>query len=870
MRGARLALGMALVAVAAGVATAADPAHPPTVLLLFSLRSTAPAVSEIEASFRGEVEKTYGAPVDLQVEYLDLPDASVVPYARRLVVLLQERYAGRRLDVVVVEEGQALRFLLENREALFPGVPVVFTDVTRRSLTGLRLPPDVTGAFQVLEGQRTVRVALDLHPEARRVVLVGGSSPADLAFEAFARKLVEARSPGLETLSLGGLPLDEQLRRLSALPRDSVVVFVSYRADSLGRSMVSRDVLRRVTQASSAPVYGAATVWLGLGIVGGDLIDFRVLGARAAILTSRILRGESPAAIPPIEEPVSSLQFDWRELRRWGIDEARLPEGSVVLFREKTLWSEHGRTILGGIALLIAQTLLIGALLVARRQRIRAQAGLREAEQRYRTVADFTHDWEFWRLPDETFAYVSPSCAHLTGYEAAEFYRRPSLLNEMILPEDRPRWDDHGHLALAGAGAPGLEMRIRRADGQVRWIEHVCLPVKGEDGRFLGLRGSNRDVTEKKESEEQLRKALAEVQRLRERLEADNTYLREQVEPSFEGIIGRSDVLRYVLSRVQQVAPTSSTVLLQGETGVGKELVAHAIHNLSPRQARPLVKLNCAALPPSLIESELFGHEKGAFTGAIAQRKGRFEIADGSTLFLDEIGELPLDLQAKLLRVIQDGELERVGGTTTIKTDVRLVAATHRRLDEEVKAGRFREDLWYRLNVFPITMPPLRQRREDIPPLVQHFVEKHCRKVGRPVLQLSQGTMRDLQAHDWPGNVRELEAVVERAVITSTGPALRIGEEMSARPSVAATSQAPAPTGAAEGPPAVGSAKRLVDLERNHIVATLERTYWRLEGEDGAAALLGMNPSTLRSRMRKHGIRRPDGRPPADPPRREG
>ncbi len=317
------------------------------------------------------------------------------------------------------------------------------------------------------------------------------------------------------------------------------------------------------------------------------------------------------------------------------------------------------------------------------------------------------------------------------------------------------------------------------------------------------------------------------------------------------------------------MAPTSSTVLLQGETGVGKELVAHAIHNLSPRRARPLVKLNCAALPPSLVESELFGHEKGAFTGAVAQRKGRFEIADGSTLFLDEIGELPLDLQAKLLRVIQEGEFERVGGTTTLRADVRLVAATNRRLDEEVKAGRFREDLWYRLNVFPITMPPLRQRREDIPPLVQHFVEKHCRSVGRPVLQVSQGTMADLQGHDWPGNVRELEAVVERAVITSPGPALRIGDEMNARPSVPATAEAPAPTEAADTAPAAG-AKRLTDLERDHILATLERTYWRLEGEDGAAALLGMNPSTLRSRMRKHGIRRPDRRPPAGPPRREG
>ena len=365
----------------------------------------------------------------------------------------------------------------------------------------------------------------------------------------------------------------------------------------------------------------------------------------------------------------------------------------------------------------------------------------------------------------------------------------------------------------------------------MRWVDHVCSPVTGDAGTFLGVRGSNRDVTEKKESEAQLRKALTEIGRLRERLEADNTYLREQVEPGrgFEGIIGQSDVLHYVLSRVQQVAPTSSTVLLQGETGVGKELVAHAIHNLSPRQARPLVKLNCAALPPSLVESELFGHEKGAFTGAVAQRKGRFEIADGSTLFLDEIGELPLELQAKLLRVIQDGELERVGGTTTLKTDVRLVAATNRNLDEEVKAGRFREDLWYRLNVFPITMPPLRQRREDIPQLVQHFVEKHCRKMGRPVLQVSEGTMQDLQAHDWPGNVRELEAVVERAVITSKGPALRIGDDRGpGAPADGAAADRPAPAGEVVGgevvgPARAGSVKTLADLERDHIVATLEQ-----------------------------------------------
>ncbi len=567
--------------------------------------------------------------------------------------------------------------------------------------------------------------------------------------------------------------------------------------------------------------------------------------------------------------------FDWRQLERWGIAEERLPAGSVVLFREKTLWSEHRGTILGGLAVLLAQALLIGTLLVERRGRVAAQSGLEEAERRYRTVADFTHDWEYWRRPDGSFAYVSPSGRRTTGYEAAEFEQRPSLLDEIVLEEDRPLWREHDENARIGGGSSQLEFRIRRADGQVRWIEHVCSPVTGDAGGFLGVRGSNRDVTEKKRSEEELRAALAEIQRLRDRLEADNTYLREQVEPEigFEGIIGRSDVLRYVLSRVQQVAPTSSTVLLQGETGVGKELVAHALHNLSPRRARPLVKLNCAALPPSLVESELFGHEKGAFTGAVALRKGRFEIADGSTLFLDEVGELPLELQAKLLRVIQDGELERVGGTTTLKTDVRLVAATNRRLDEEVRAGRFREDLWYRLNVFPITMPPLRQRREDIPALVQHFVEKHCRKQGRPVLQVSQGTMQDLQAHEWPGNVRELEAVVERAVITSTGEALRIGDDHGPRaPEASTEADRPAPTGEttgsapAGGPAPAGSAKTLVDLERDHIVATLERTYWRLEGENGAAALLGLNPSTLRSRMRKHGIVRPGDRSAGTPP----
>jgi PAS domain S-box-containing protein len=544
--------------------------------------------------------------------------------------------------------------------------------------------------------------------------------------------------------------------------------------------------------------------------------------------------------------------FDWRELERWKIDEGRLPAGSVVLYREKTLWSEYRWHLLGILVLMLLQWAVIGALLRARRSRARAEADLRAAEGRFRTVADFTYDWEYWKRPDGEFAYVSPSCVRTTGHEAEEFYRRPSLASELIVEEDREAWEAHRLEAMAGRSPRGLEFRIRRNDGEVRWIEHVCTKVTGEGGEFLGVRGSNRDISKRKQSEVELRRALSEIERLRERLEADNTYLREQLEPGqgFEGIVGSSDAMRYVHSKAQQVAPTSSTVLLLGETGVGKDLVARAIHSLSPRRERPLVKLNCAALPPSLVESELFGHEKGAFTGAIGLRKGRFEIADGSTLFLDEIGELPMELQAKLLRVIQDGEFERVGGAATLRTDVRLIAATNRHLDAEVKAGRFRADLWYRLNVFPITVPPLRQRREDIPQLVRFFVEKHCRRTGKPPLEVLRGAMSDLESHEWPGNVRELESVVERAVISSAGPTLRLGPEFSHdRPAAVPGAADPA------------SARTLTQLERDHIVSTLEQSYWRLEGESGAAARLGINPSTLRSRMRKHGIQRPGSRP---------
>jgi DNA-binding NtrC family response regulator len=320
-------------------------------------------------------------------------------------------------------------------------------------------------------------------------------------------------------------------------------------------------------------------------------------------------------------------------------------------------------------------------------------------------------------------------------------------------------------------------------------------------------------------------------------------YLVEEIRGDRHSIVGDSPALHRVLEQISQVAPTDSTVLIQGETGTGKELVARAIHDAGARRERPLVKLNCAALPRELVESELFGHEKGAFTGAMQQRRGRFELADGGTLFLDEVGELPLEAQAKLLRVLQEREFERVGGTRSLQVDVRVIAATNRDLQSQVAAGRFRPDLFYRLNVFPITVPPLRERRNDIARLVPHFAAKTARKLGRTLDGIAPGFIERASAYDWPGNIRELENVVERAMIMSRGSMLDGAALLSS-----SASQALAVTVQVDG--------TLEELERAHIRRVLEGTRWVIEGERGAARILGLNPSTLRGRLRKLGIRK--------------
>jgi PAS domain S-box-containing protein len=419
---------------------------------------------------------------------------------------------------------------------------------------------------------------------------------------------------------------------------------------------------------------------------------------------------------------------------------------------------------------------------------------------------------------------------------------------EHLHPDDRQRvMDQRRELHEGRLEQLNVEYRYRHPSHGEKWLHHVArVTQRDAGGNAVRTFGVLRDISERRRREEALRQSYAEIERLKDRLQAESDYLKAEIKvvhPHGE-VTGQSPAIQKVLRLVEQVAPTDSSVLIRGETGSGKELVAQAIHRLGPRRSHLLVKVNCAALPSGLVESELFGREKGAYTGAMTRQIGRFEVADGSTLFLDEIGELSLELQAKLLRVLETGEFERLGSPRTIKVDVRVIAATNRDLVEEIKTGRFREDLYYRLNVFPIRVPPLRERAEDIPLLVWTFLEELSTRMGKRITQVPRKTMETLQRHPWPGNVRELKNVIEHAAILTTGDTLRVP-----------VLDAAGPAGA---PPAT-----LADAERAAILRALGATGWRIKGPKGAAAALGLNPSTLYSRMKKLGIR-PSG--PAEGP----
>lgn len=451
--------------------------------------------------------------------------------------------------------------------------------------------------------------------------------------------------------------------------------------------------------------------------------------------------------------------------------------------------------------------------------------------------------------------FVNQAAADMVGWELSELVGKSQ---HDVIHHTKP--DGSAYLAkTCPIYAAFKDGKVHQEDSEVFWrkdgssfpVEYVSTPIKDSKGRLIGAVVVFKDITRRKESEralksanEGLQEALKEVQKLQHQLQQENTYLQQEIKltHNFEEIISQSKKFRKVLASIEQVAVTDATVLILGESGTGKELVARAVHNLSKRRGRTLVKVNCAALPANLIESELFGHEKGAFTGALNKKIGRFELAHNGTLFLDEVGEIPLELQPKLLRVLQEGEFERLGSSHTQKVNVRIIAATNRKLETAIEEGTFREDLYYRLHVFPLELPPLRDRTEDISLLTRHFLHKYGSRFGKNVETISNRTMELLQRYNWPGNVRELENIIERAVITSPGNKLELGNalpEMKSRQS---------------------KAKRIVSLEENeraHILRTLESTNWRVSGSRGAAGILGMKRTTLEARMKKLGLQRP-------------
>jgi len=557
-----------------------------------------------------------------------------------------------------------------------------------------------------------------------------------------------------------------------------------------------------------------------------------------SVVGSSIYRYISPADLPPFK---ALIQQGFEEVNKFELTLQDGGEKSVPVLLSAC--SIQGADLPGAVC----------AVMVDITNRKKMEEALKSSETRYRRLFEaapsgiFILDADTGQILDVNFFLVEMlgySHEELIGKQLWEIgaFRDIEATKSIYLELKRK-----GMVRCPDVPLETKEGRLIAADfvGNVYLVNHskvIQCNIQDTTERKFISEALNESLDTLKQQTLDLQAALSEIKELKEQLEAENIYFREEIKikQRHEHIVGQSGALKYALYRAEQVAPSNTTVLVLGETGTGKELIAAAIHDMSPRRDRSMITVNCAALPGNLIESELFGREKGAFTGADSRQVGRFEIANGSTLCLDEIGELPLDLQAKLLRAIQHGQFERLGSSQTINVDVRIIATTNRNLEEEIRKGRFRQDLYYRLNVFPITVPPLRERIEDIPLLVEAAVERYSKKLGKQITSIQKETMTALQEYPWPGNVRELESVIERAVILCRGPILHLSDNLQ-------LSSSPLPS----------VVRTLEETERNQILKILTETRWQIEGKDGAASVLGLHPSTLRARMHKLKIVRP-------------
>jgi PAS domain S-box-containing protein len=993
--------------------------NPKNVLVLASYKSTAPVGYLWERGIRSVFEAETSQRIETHVEYLDLNSFNDDHYIRMLQDVLLHKYAKSMPDLIIPIYNRALGFVLEHGSEIFPEVPVVFAGVEQRYIERQKLGSNVTGLLSTNSYVETLELVFKLHPNTKNVAVISGAGKIGGTWGKNALNALRPYDDQVHIFDLTGLPIQTILEKVANLPDRTVVLYVTLLEDGAGKRFTAPTSVSIISEAANAPVYSFWELVLGHGIVGGYLSSAEEKGKELAEFALGILSGERKINSSPIRESKLRYMFDWSQLKRWSIPEDALPPNSIVRFKKFTVWDRYKGRIMGVIALIVFQTLIISYLLYQHRIRRRAEQTLDErlqfetliaevssefsnlavdkvdwkindalsrigtymnversflfrfnwektefrishlweaegirkdqvvrgvlvreffpwladnlprgkdivipdveelsdaeeackeyeycrhigiqsflilpiqvadsplcaigldsihskkkwskedinhlrilgevfantiarshaeekikaAELKYRTVADFTYDWEYWANVDGKLEYVSPSCERISGYCVQDFIDNPALIREIIVPEDLEKWDEHYCASENELKPREIQLRIQRRDGETRWIEHVCQPVIDNKGSLAGLRVSNRDITERKQAELELQGAYAEITELKDQLETESAYLQEEInlEKNFENIIGQSEELKYVLYQVEQVASTDSSVLILGETGTGKELVARAIHKLSSRSNRVLVKVNCATLPAELIESELFGREKGAFTGAATTQIGRFELAKGSTILLDEIGELPLTLQAKLLQVYESGEFERLGSPKTLYSDARIIASTNRVLEEEVHQGRFREDLWYRIKVFTVTLPPLRQRKADIPLLIKWFMDQLSRKTGKPAVEIPKHTIQALQDYHWPGNVRELKNMVESALITGRGNKMHL--EL---PKISDHT--------------ISDFKPFEEMERDYILQVLKAKSWKVQGTNSAASILGMNPNTLRARIKKLGIKKP-------------